>query len=402
MLVSVRFGAGRLAMPRDRTSPEWALGPAFTFGGTGKLDADALNRALTGKLVGASFGVDDERFVLAGATRSTDLPVQMQLLAAYMTDAAWRPLGWERLKAQAASIHDRYESSPSGVLSRDLGLILRSGDRRWEVPSRAAMRASSIADARALVEPALTGGEIEIIMVGDVTVDRAIAEVAATLGTLPPRTGRQPKPGPMLVPAPPPGGAITLTHTGRDDQAVGLRAWPTTGYSPQTRKLARTLTLLGAVCQLRLTDELREKEGLSYAPSAGHGASATWQNYGYLAAQVEAPPGKLDGFFTAAQRIADDLATRPIDADELARARRPMLESIDRARDGNFFWLGALQDVATDPFTLESLRTQRADLEAVTPAMLREAARRYLAPAQAVRIRVVKQGLAPAASSGKD
>jgi zinc protease len=221
VLVSVRFGDGRLAMAPDRLSPEWALGSAFTFGGTGKLDADAVNRALTGKLVGASFGVDDERFVLAGATRPADLATQMQLLAAYVTDAGWRPIGWERLKAQAASIHDRFESSPGGVLSRDLGLILRSGDRRWAMPSRAAMRASSIADARALVAPALRSGAIEIIMAGDITVDRAIHETAATFGTLAPRSASEPATGPMVFPAPPPSGLLTLTHKGREDQAWG-------------------------------------------------------------------------------------------------------------------------------------------------------------------------------------
>lgn len=390
VLVSVRFGDGRLAMARDRTTPEWALGSAFTFGGTGKLDADGISRALTGKLVGANFGVADDRFVLAGATRPADLPTQMQLLAAYLTDAGWRPLGWERMKSQAASIHDRFENSPGGVLSRDLGLILRSNDRRWEMPSRAAMRASSIADARTLVEPALRSGRIEIIMAGDVTVEKAIAETAATFGALPARRDSDPLPGVMTFPAPPPGGVLTLTHKGRDDQAMGVIAWPTTGYSAETRHTARALALLGAVFQLRLTEELREKEGVSYAPSASHGASSTWERFGYLAAQVEAPPTSLPRFFAAAQEIADDLAAKPIDADELARARRPMLASIARARDGNGFWLGALEDLEK-PFTLESIRTQKADLESVTATQLRALARQYLVPARAVRVEVVKQ-----------
>lgn len=406
VLVNVRFGGGRLTMRPDRVSPEWALGTAFTYGGTGKLDVDGVNRAMTGKLVGANFGINDERFVLAGATRPADLATQMQLLTAYLADPGWRPLGWERLKAQSASIHDRFESSPGGVLSRDLGVILRSGDKRWEIPSRAAMRASSIADARTLVQPAMATSGIEIIMAGDVSVDQAIAEVAATFGALPARKDETVAPGPMRFPAPPAGGPIVLTHKGRDDQAMGLVAWPTTGYSAATRKLARTLSLLGAVFQLRLTEELREKEGVSYAPSAAHGASPTWQDYGYLAAQVEAPPEKLDGFFTTVQRIADDLAARPVDADELNRARKPTLESIRRAREGNLYWVGALQDITTDPFVVESLRTQTADIEAITPQELQAAARQYLVGARAVRIKVVKEGLskAPAAgtTAGKD
>lgn len=390
VLISVRFGDGRLAMARDRTSPEWALGPAFSLSGTGKLDADAINRSLTGKLVGAQLGVTDDRFALVGATRPEDLSTQMQLLAAYMTDAGWRPTGWNRMKVQAASIHDRFESSPGGVLGREMGVLLRSGDKRWQIPSREAMRASTIDEARALVAPALASGRIEIIMAGDITVDRAIAETAKTFGALPKRVEEAPDAGAMSFPPPPPGGLLTLTHKGRDDQAVGMIAWPTTGYSPETRQLARTLSLLGAVFQLRLTDQVREKEGISYSPSAGSAASSTWTRYGYLAAQVEAPPAALPNFFIEAQKIAEDLATKPIDEDELARARRPMLASIQRARDGNGYWLGALEDLGVDPFTLESIQTQRSDLEAITPAMLQAAAKQYLVGNRAYRIQVVK------------
>jgi hypothetical protein len=69
-------------------------------------------------------------------------------------------------------------------------------------------------------------------------------------------------------------------------------------------------------------------------------------DYGYLAAQMEAPPEKLASFFAASHEIAADLASKPISEDELNRARRPTLEGIDRARDGNGYWLGALGDLA--------------------------------------------------------
>jgi zinc protease len=389
VLVQVRFGDGRLVMDPARTSLEWALGPGLTGGGTTKLDIDSINRALTGRLVGAGFDVADDRFVLAGGTRPADFATQMQLLAATMTDAAWRPTGWDRARTQANSIHDRFESTPGGILARDLGVLLRSGDRRWQLPGRAAMRASTISQGRALLEPALRDGPIEVIIVGDISVDRAIAETAATFGALPPRPPSRRTVGTLRFPSPP-AEPVTLFHKGRADQAVGFIAWPTTGFSPETRVLARTLSLLGSVFQLRMTERLREAEGASYAPGAGSAASQVWPDHGYLAAQMEAPPEKLASFFAASHEIAADLASKPISEDELNRARRPTLEGIDRARDGNGYWLGALGDLGEDPFTLQTILTQRADLEAITPAALQEAARRFLLPSTAYRIRVVQ------------
>jgi zinc protease len=411
VLVQVRFGDGRLAMSPDRASAEWALGSGLSAGGTNKLDVDQINRALTGKLAGASFGVDDERFTLSGGTRPADFAVQMQLLAATMTDAAWRPTGWNRVKTQANSFHDRFESTPGGVLGRDIGFLLRSGDRRWEFPTRSAMRASTVAEGRTLLDPALTNGPIEVVIVGDISVDQAIKEVAATFGSLPPRPQQRLTAGPMRFPAAP-AQPVTLFHKGRADQAVGFIAWPTTGYSPETRVLARTLALIGSVFQLRLTDRLREQEGASYSPGAGSAASTVWPDYGYLAAQIEVPAEKLDGFFVAAQEIAADLAAKPISEDELNRARRPSLESLDRARDGNAYWLGALAEVGEDPFRLQSILTQRSDFEAVTPKALQEAARRFLVGPKAYRVKVVpgtpiptaellKPGSAGSSSAGK-
>mgnify|MGYP002779417269 FL=1 len=411
ILVQVRFGDGRLAMDPVGTSPEWALGSGLTYGGTNRLDIDQINRALTGRLVGAGFGVDDDRFALSGGTRPADFATQMQLLAATMTDAAWRPTGWNRVKTQANSFHDRFESTPGGSLGRDLGFLLRSGDRRWEFPSRAAMRTSDIAQGRALLDPALRQGPIEVIVTGDITVDQAVRDVGATFGALPPRPQRRAEPGAMRFPAAP-AQPLTLFHKGRADQGVAFIAWPTTGYSPETRVLARTLSLLGSVFQLRLTERLREAEGASYSPGAGSAASNVWRDYGYLAAQIEIPPDKIDSFFNAAQEIAADLAAKPITEDELNRARRPSLESIDRARNGNAYWLGALAEIGEDPFRLQSILTQKEDLQSITPAALQQAARRFLVPGTAYRIKVVPGTPVPtaallsqptgASNSGKD
>ena len=120
-------------------------------------------------------------------TRPDDLAVEMQVLAASMTDPGWRPTGWNRLRALSGTIHDQLASTPSGVFSRDAGILLHDGDRRWATPTREEMAASSIADARAVLDGPLARAPIEVIIVGDVDVEEAIRQTAATFGALPPR-----------------------------------------------------------------------------------------------------------------------------------------------------------------------------------------------------------------------
>jgi zinc protease len=387
VLVSVRFGGGQLAVPADRPSPAWGIGGGgFIAGGLGKLSFEDMQQELTGTVYSVNAGQAEDAFILSGRTRPQDLARQMQVLAAYVADPGWRPSGWDRLRAYSGTIHDQLAGTPGGVFGRDADALLRSGDRRWATPSREEMAASSIADARHLLGPALASEPLEVIVVGDIAVDEAIRQTAATFGALPQRrpAGIPPAARQLRFPA---GGVERRTHGGRADQALAFIAWPTADYYSDQRR-TRVLNLLAQVMQLRLTDEIREKQGTTYMPGASHAPSVAFTGYGYLAAQIEAPPEKLDGFFADAIKIAAALRDAPVGADELQRARRPLIENIQRQRAGNEWWLSMLGGVQEHPERAESIRVALDQYQSITPTDLQQAAREYLADARAWRLSV--------------
>ncbi len=391
ILVSVRFGGGRMDFANDgQPTPEWALGGAFADGGLGKLSWEEVKRTLTPNVVGIGLGVQDDRFTLGGTTRRADFGLELQLLAAFFTDAGWRPTGWDRSRALADTIHDGMESTPGGVFGRDAGTLLAGGDSRWAIPTRAQMKAMDIGVARAALAPRLGRGPVEVVIVGDVDVEEAIRETAATFGALqagaPAATRANTIRFPAATTAP-----VRLVHKGRADQGLAFVAWPTTGFYANVKQ-ARALTVLADVLQLRLTAEIREKQGTTYSPSTSHNPSQTFDGYGYLSASIQAPPDKLAGFIADAERIARSLRDVPVTADELDRARRPTLANISRARgSSNGWWLGNLSDVQTDARVATELRSQVADYEAVTPADLQRAARRFLGDGRDWKLVVVPE-----------
>jgi len=390
VLVSVRYGTGQLGLPRDRADPLWAaMSGGFVSGGLGRLTAEEMKQVLAGTLYGIDAGEDDDSFTLAGATRSEDFERQMQVLAAFVGDPGWRPTGFERLRQYSATLHDQMAATPGGVFARDAATLLRSGDLRWATPGREAMAAANVADARRLLAPALAHGPIEVIVVGDVSVDEAIRRTAATFGALPRRKAERIDPAALAVRFPP-AGLVTRTHKGRADQGLASIAWPTADFYSDTRR-ARTLNLLGQVIQLRLTDEIREKQGTTYSPSAGHSPSDVFPGYGYLAATIEAPPGKLDGFFADALRVARDLRERPVGADELERARRPLVDNLLRQRLGNAWWLTQLGGAAEHPERGETILNAVEQYRGITAADLQKAAQGYLDDAKAWRFKAVPE-----------
>lgn len=400
VLVRVNAGRGMLSLPSDRQSPFWAAN-ALVEGGLKKIDVEDMERVLASRFYGSRFSIADDAFVLSGATRTGDLSPQLQVLAAYLTEPAWRDAAFARIKAASRTIHDQYESTVGGVLTRDLAGILHSGDRRWTFPSRDEMAAATLADVQAAVTPGLSEGSIEVVIVGDVTVEQAIAATAATFGALPQR----PDPSPPSTPsrggefprgAPTP---VVLTHKGRADQAVGYVAWGTSDYWADPQR-ARDAAVLREIMKLRLTEDLREAQGVTYSPDVNSQHSLVWSGWGYIAANVEAPPEKLPGFFADVMKIAEDLRATEVSADELARARQPRLEGIQRAQQTNSYWVSELSGAQADPRRLDVIRDIGPGTQRVTAADVRRAAQALLRPEAAFRLMVVPASSPAAAGKG--
>jgi zinc protease len=388
ILVSVRTGIGELAQPTDRVTSMALAGSVMGPGGTGKLTVDQLTRVLSGRTYSVNAGIGSDAFTLSGATRPEDLQLQMQALTAYLVDPGLRAAPFELVRSQHAQQLEQLAATPGGVLARDLGGLLSSGDKREMTPSVDEVAAMSIEEIRAGVA-AGRQGPIDVVVVGDVTVEAAIESVAGTFGALPDR-GEQPAPaaGADQRRFPATGGEpVKLKHEGPAEQALGFSAWPTTD-SIGDRTEARQLSVLAAVVQLRLNEEVREKLGIAYAPGASSSSSTVFPDYGFLYMAAETRPENLAALYAAFDSIAASLREAPISDDELLRAKAPLVESLRRSQADNGYWVGQLATAGRDPGALDEIRTNLSDLESVSAEDLQRLAQRYLTPSQTWRLSV--------------
>jgi len=387
VLVRVSFGGGRAELSATRPSPEWAFGPTLIGGGTRQLAIDDLQRAVADKLTGLSFSAGDTRFALSGATRTEDLPTELQLLAAYLREPGWRPSGFEQARVNIGRLIQASGSTPTGLLTRELPGILLKDDPRYRLPPLRTIVTTTANEVRAVLEPELGKGPLEIVVAGDVQPDAVIRAVAATFGTFPARPALTPVA--IIADFPDPGKAPRLLiHRGRADQAMVAVAWPTLGLFGNLRE-TRTLSLLSTILQQRMSDRLREQMGSTYTPVSQHVASRAWSTYGYLLAASELPLDRLGEGRDAIRALAAGLADKPVEADELDRARQPILLNFQREEATNEYWLGVLPDVLADPRMTQVILTRDDDYRAITAAELQTAARKYLRPAAAYEIDVV-------------
>jgi zinc protease len=388
VLVRVNIGDGLEGMPKDRQSLAW-FGNSFIEGGLKQITNEETEQVLASKVYGARFGVGEDAFVLSGSTRTDDLPTEMQVLTAYVAEPGWRTEAFQRQKGTGKTVHDQAESTDQGVLGITLSGLLHSGDRRFTFPSRDEIAKAQLEDLEAQIAPHLASDPIEVVIVGDITVEKAIDAVARTFGALPARNPEKPVPAgqkQIAFPAPTPQPAV-LTHKGRGDQAIGYVAWPTTDFWTNPQR-ARDTAVMGEVMGLRLTEQLREAQGATYSPSVNYNHSLTWTGWGYVAASVEVPPAKLDDVMRDIDKIAADLKAKEPTADELARAKKPRIDQIERARLTNEYWLGELSNAQVEPRKLDSIRQLIPGTERVTANDVQRAAATWLDAGKAYRVMV--------------
>lgn len=390
--VRVRFGAGYRAFDKD-SAVYAALGEAALVGsGLGELGQNEIDRLATGRKLGFDFGIDEAVFTFTAQTRSEDVVDQLYLFAAKLGMPRWDKDPVIRAKAAAELAYNTYSTSPGGILNRDLEYLVTGGDQRFATPSPEALRDVTPEGFRAVWEPLLKQGPVEVLVFGEFDQPAVIEQLRLTFGALPPREPIAPD-----VAARVPSFAVAgdrpaiVTHRGDANQAAAVVAWPSGGGVDALRE-GRQLEILTQLFNNRLLEALRERAGASYSPQVFSRWPADIASGGRITALAQLEPEFVPVFFAEADRIAKDLAANPPTADELERVTEPLGQLIRRASTGNQFWLYNLEGAAFDPRRVGLLRTLLADYSQTSPQAMQFLADRYFANGAPYRLAIIPEG----------
>ena len=390
ILVSVSTGIGDLGLSQDAFDPLRLAPSIFTAGGLGKLTVDELSRVMAGKTYSVGLTIGDDITTLSGATRPQDLDLQLQVMAAYFTDAALRDQPLQRVKSTYAHSLEQSRTTVGGTMSLEAPSYMAFGDIRAATPTDADLQAVSADQVRTALQNALKDGPLEITIVGDVTPDAAIAAVSKTFGALPTRTplAAIPVGADQRHLQPATTEPVRFYHNGQPEQAgVALYYKGTDSFGD--RREARLVSLLSEVLQLRVTEEIREKQALTYSPSASAASSNTYPDYGFITISGEVDTARIPDFYAAVDKVIASFNDQPVTADELNRARAPMIERHRRSQADNGFWLGNLGQLHRAPENEPLIVNYIETLQGFTAQDIQDAARTYLQSEKPLRVEVV-------------
>jgi len=359
-------------------------------GGLGKHSQDELQSILAGRTVSLNFDSSPDAFVASAQTTPRDLELQLQTLAALVTDPGYRSEGELRYRQATNNFFQQLRATPQAALQNTIGGILSDNDPRFTLQPVEAYRALTFAGLKAGIADRLANGAIEVGIVGDVDEAQAIALVARTFGALPRReSGFRPYEEQRSRAFTSDRKPRIVRHTGPADQALLRFTWKTRDDSDPVESLE--LSLLSRLTQIVLTESLREQLGKTYTPSASSNTTRQWHGYGVFGIAASIAVDEVDAARAAMLAAVARLRDEPISADMLQRARQPMIETIDNALKTNRGWLSVTARAQSEADRTERFVRTKQRLLDVTPLQLQAAARRYLTQAGGVEVLVLPE-----------
>ena len=378
-VVNISFGDGRGGLGKTSMLAASIGAQLLVLGGLGKDSFEDLRKMFPDHLWSASLLIGPHRFVLGGRTTPADLDVQMQMLAAFLTDPGFNPEMESLVGSQLGNLYRAYGTTPYLAAGDALNrTIAPTGPLTVPIPSALGpLKADRFA---ALFKPSLTTAPLEVTVVADIDEARAVDAVARTLGALPPRA-----PQPVVSNADAfarwPTSLDHDVHTvfsGPPERAAVEVLWPLWEGTPAKRRDERAMRYVGMILQDALRHRLRDKMGETYAPAASTHLDDD-ADQGAIVVMVECSPGKTEAVLSVIRDVAADVAAGKITAEDLESVRKPTLaEEADRHTDINW-WVQIMDGSARNPVQIDDARTWDAVYGSISLDEVKRLAHTWLA-----------------------
>lgn len=369
VVIRVDFGDGNFSTPRKNEGLRRMAYGLMSGGGVEKHTRSEISRLMAGKLVSSgsfNFQAGGDSFNMTTVTVPINFRDQLNVFAASLSAPVFREEVRSNFIDKLKAWYPRHDNSISGVVSKHVQRIIRSGDERFGFEEEQEFYNSTIEEIERWLRPQFENGQVEITIVGDIDKETVVSEIAATFGALPKRASKKGEYPEMRMIKFPEGSSdvFKLYHRGDDNQAQLRIYWPaSSGFDA---KYSRQLQALRSILRNRLVTEIREGEATTYSPQAASYASQTFPGYGYIAAILTLKPEDIPEMAAKVHAIVNDIAENPLEEDEFNRAITPMIERLVSTDKRNPYWVSVLSDAQSKGNGLRRHESRESDINEMT------------------------------------
>ncbi len=379
----IRSNSG-LQTPAGKEGVDRVLDDLFPYG-TATLDRLAFQEAQDNIAATVSAGTN---FSLRVPTEGFDRGVRLlaeNLLHPSLPEGAFRIVRRQVANAVAGDL-----DSPDYLFRRALRTgLYPKGDPALRRPTPAAVEGLSLEDVRAYHGKVFRPDMTTIVIVGDVTPERAKAVIGNYFGGW---KAAGPKPETDLPPVPPnaPSSAAVPDASRVQDEVMLAETLGVTRSHPDYYTLqVGNHVLAGAFYATRLYRDLREETGLVYVVQAMLDAGKTRAAYSVF---YGCDPGNVSRARALVERDLREMQTTPVSADELRQAKTLLIRKIPLSESSVDGISGTLLDLSQKELPLDEPVRAAERYRRITAEQVRAAFLKWVRPAGFVQVTLGPEG----------
>ena len=352
--------------------------------GVGNYNATDLKKALTGKKVSMNVSLTDLNESFSGSSTPKDFETMMQLLYLQFESPRFDQEAYDALLGRYKAYIENMANDPEKIMNDSLQLIMTSKSPRTKLMTPEVFNEISLAQIKDIYKDRFVdASDFTYFIVGN--IDEATAKTMAEkyIGSLTSLSRKETWidrniEGPkgktvreIIIPVEVKKATVSVNYDAKME------------YAPDQNLL---LSLFRDILNLRYIDEIREKEGGTYGVKVSSSYTKFPKQEKSLDMMFDTDPDKANQLKAILYREIDKIAANGPTAEDLNKAVKNLLKNREQSKLHNGYWMQALTTYyfytvnPADPKNFETI------LEKVTPAMVQEFVKSFLAKADVVDI----------------
>jgi len=388
VFVSVSLAGGQIEESPDNAGITGVAALVVSEPATNRLSSTNVRDIMTGKNINVSGFPAGDNLMIRITGSPEDLEQGLQLVYALLTDGKLEESAFDNWKLQTLQRIDMMNRMPMFKAFESMAELLGGGDPRLTPINKEKVERQTLASAQAWFDKLRESAPIEVAIVGDIKLDKAMSLARRYLGSLNERP-RQADALDKLRTLPRSTGPLlsALKVDTMTPQAMAIAGF--IGCEGKNAHDTRALELAAHVMSSRLVKRIREDLSLVYSIRASSNPSRIYNDSGRFMSGAPCDPKNVDKVVSEVFTMFDDFAKKgPTDV-ELSNAKKQVANNLDTDMREPSYWWNILQHYDLHHFNLTEEKREKQAYQRFTANEVTGVFRKYYTPERRFQITAV-------------
>ncbi|MDX2200488.1 MAG: insulinase family protein [Phycisphaerae bacterium] len=400
VLISINFAGGTIEESGETLGTTEVAGLALSQPATRRHTSTEIADRMTGKNIRVTGAGGSDKLSVRILGSPANLELAFELAHALISEGKIEQSAFDTWKAGRLQQMQLMQSFPEFHIGRAIARLTTGNDPRFDIADTVRIEKASIERGQAWFERMCASSPIEMTVVGEIPVERALELAQRYIGSLPDRPRSNPAlaalrklkraAGPLRE---------RLTVAMAQKKAVATAGFMTAPGDASDEHLA--LNLAANVMTTRVIKNLREEKAWVYSISASADRRYDFEDFSKFACSSPCAPERAEDVVKELEKMFAEFAAKGPSDEELAVAKKQLLNRIDTTYKEPRFWWTLLEDSTRYGVDLKRYENPQALIDAVTRDQVQSTFAKYCKPERMYDAIVMPEGALEEAAAAK-